>query len=67
MPDMNTLYNTITVPEAHKYEINKTSTTDTDHEHMNTSRGCRNYLKSPKFIKSLNIHSFTGVYIFIAL
>ena len=57
-----TLYNTFTVPEAHKYEINKTSTTDTDYEHMNTSRRCRNYLKSPKFIKSLNIHSLGSIF-----
>ena len=44
MPDMSTF----TVPEAHKYEINKTSTTDTDYEHMDTSRRCRNYLENPK-------------------
>ena len=24
------------MPEAHKYEVNKTSTTDTDCEHVNT-------------------------------
>ena len=65
MPDMNT-YNTFTVPVAHKYEINKTSTTETDYEHMNKSRICRNYLKSAKFIKKFK-YSFTGVYIFIVL
>ena len=28
------LCNTFTVPEAHRYEQNKTGTTDTDYEHM---------------------------------
>ena len=49
---MNTV--TFTVPEAHKYEQNKT-TTDTDYEHTNMSRRCRNNLKSPKFIKILKV------------
>ena len=33
-----TLYNTFTVPEAHKSEQNKTKTTDTDYEHINTKK-----------------------------
>ena len=28
------LYNTFTVPEAHRYEQIKTGTTDTDYEHL---------------------------------
>ena len=39
---IQTLSNTFTVPERHKYETNKTSTTDTDDKYMNTGRRCRN-------------------------
>ena len=35
-------YNTFPVPEAQKYEKNKTTTTDTQHEHLNTIRRCIN-------------------------
>ena len=56
MPD-----NTFTVPE-HKYEINKTSTADADDKYMNKSIRCMNS-KSPKFIKSLNIHSLGSVFL----
>ena len=35
-------YNTFTVPEAQKYEKNKTITTDTQYEHINTFRRCSN-------------------------
>ena len=33
-----TLDNTFTVPEVHKYEQNKTVTTDTDYEHINRKK-----------------------------
>ena len=39
---ISTLYNTFPVPEAHNYEQNKARTTDTDYEHIKTSRRCRN-------------------------
>ena len=39
---IGTLYKTFTVPEAHKYEQNKTRTTDAHYEQMNTNRRCRN-------------------------
>ena len=42
MPDMNTLYITHSQCLAHKYEQNKTRTTDTDYEQMNASRSFRN-------------------------
>ena len=57
-----TLYNTFTVPEAHKYELNKARTTDKDHEHMNLSRRSK-IPKCPKFFKSLKIHSL-GLYLY---
>ena len=71
MPDMNTLSNTFTVPETHKYEINITSTIDTDDKYMNTSRRCRNSkaLNSSKvsiFIHwGLYFYSFIVKYLFI--
>ena len=36
MPEMNTLQH-ILVPEAHKYEQNKTGNTGTDYEYINTT------------------------------
>ena len=33
-----TLYNTFTVPETHKFEQNKTRTTDSHYEHVNTKK-----------------------------
>ena len=33
-----TLYNIFAVPEAHKYEQNKTGNTDRDYEHINRKK-----------------------------
>ena len=33
-----TIYNMFTMPEAQKYEQNKTVTTDTDYEHINRKK-----------------------------
>ena len=33
-----TLYNTFIMPEAHKFEKNKTGTTDTDYEHLDRKK-----------------------------
>ena len=51
------LYQTHSTRHKNTNKIKK-GACDKDYEHTNTIKKCRNYLKSPNFIKSLESHSF---------